>query len=232
MAAAAVDVPPPTIHTLPGSVNIPLAQFPPASQVGAVKADKEAAAAIEALNNALPNADYQAASELFAEGGFWRDHLALSWEFRTVKSPDGILQFLEACAKSRDGFRLQRISLDTSTPSRQPAVVPIDGEAKVHGIHAFFLFETVIGSGEGTMRLVLEQGKWKIFTLYTSLRELKGHEEGTFHRRPSGVEHGRKPGRKNWAERRRLEYEFNEGVEPQVLIVGRSSPCASASCPR
>ncbi|POR35968.1 Putative indole-3-pyruvate monooxygenase [Tolypocladium paradoxum] len=220
MAAAGVDVSPPTVHTLPGSVNIPLAQFPPAAQVGAVEADKEAAAAVEALNHALSNADYQTASELFAKDGFWRDHLALSWEFRTVQSQDGILEFLQACAKSRDGFRLQRISLDTSTPSRQPAVVPIDGEAKVHGIHAFFLFETVIGSGEGTMRLVLEHGKWRLFTLYTSLRELKGHQEGTFHRRPTGVEHGGKPGRKNWAERRRLESDFSDGAEPQVLIVG------------
>lgn len=51
------------------------------------------------------------------------------------------------------------------------------------------------------------------------MRELKGHEETTYGRRPEGVAHGFNPGRKNWLERRVAEANF-EDSEPTVLILG------------
>ena len=52
-----------------------------------------------------------------------------------------------------------------------------------------------------------------------SMRELKGHEDAVFGRRPQGVDHGGKPGRKNWQDRRAADADFEES-EPVVLIVG------------
>lgn len=60
----------------------------------------------------------------------------------------------------------------------------------------------------------------KAFTLFTSMMELKGHEETVFGRRPEGVAHGGLPGRKNWQERR-LADENYEDSEPTVLILGK-----------
>ena len=69
-----------------------------------------------------------------------------------------------------------------------------------------------------------ENGRWKAYTLFTVLQELKGHEELNCARRPQGVDHGAHEGRLNWQERRVAEQnlEGKEGEnEPTVLIVGK-----------
>lgn len=211
---------PPTMHSLPGSVNIPLARFPPPSDVGDVNAWHEAKAVVERLNSSLSDSTFKSTASLFAKDGHWRDHLMLSWNFRTVQGPAQIASFLQVCAESKDGLRLQRVAIDES-PSRLPATAPLDGTGKVVGIQAFLRIETVRGKGDGLIRLAHEDGEWKIFTIYTSLRGLKGYEESTSHNRPRGVNHGGQPGRKNWADRRLLARNYEDGTEPQVLIVGK-----------
>ncbi|ODA84175.1 hypothetical protein RJ55_02693 [Drechmeria coniospora] len=209
----------PSIQWVPGSSNVTVAQFPAASEPGEVDPVVQAALVVEALDEAVARADYEAVADLFTADGYWRDHLALTWAFRTVQGSGGIVSLLQSSAKSRDGFRLRRVRLDARSTSRKPAVVPMNGKATVLGIHAFLTLETAVGTGRGTVRLVLEKGKWKIFTLYTSLCELTGHEEMTEGRRPRGVEHGGMPGRETWAERRRAEADF-DAVDPTVLVVG------------
>jgi hypothetical protein len=210
------------MQSVPGSVNIPIARFPPASKSAVPDADKAASDLVDTFNKALKQHDYQAISHLFLEDGFWRDHLALSWDFHTVKGPKKVLGFLKDCEGSRDGFRLKNIAIDRTSNVRAPQVAPVDGAGEVPAVQFFFKLETVIGWGEGIARLVEQDGNWKIFTLYTSLRQLKGHEEEIYDRRAKGVEHGGQPGRKNWAERRTAESNYDEGREPAVLIVGRS----------
>ena len=143
------------------------------------------------------------------------------WEFRTIQTPLKIADFLKSAAGSRDGFRVKKIALDTSTPSRQPTMVKIDAEAKSDVIQLFFTVETAIGTGGGTARIAADGSRWKIYTMYTALQELKGFEEPTGHRRPQGVAHGQHPGRKNWAERREAEENYEDGSEPVVIIVGK-----------
>lgn len=220
MASADVQTVPSHMRSEPGSINIPLAKFPATSRATVLDADKTATDFVGTFNKALNEHDYRTVSDLFVEEGFWRDHLALSWAFRTVRGPKGILDFLQHCAGSRDGFRLKSITIDRSSTVRAPQVAPMDGVGDVSGIQFVFKLETVIGSGEGVARLVEHRGNWKIFSLYTSLQELKGHEEAVYHRRAQGVDHGGNPGRKNWAERRVLESGYGDGSEPSVLIVG------------
>lgn len=208
------------MRSVPGSVNIPVAKFPPASNISTTDADAVATKFTENFNNALREQDFQAISKLFYREGFWRDHLALSWSFRTVGGPIGVINFLKECSTSGNGFRLKKITIDTSSTTRAPQVAPVDGTGQVSGVQLFFNLETTIGSGEGFVRLVEDQGDWKIFTLYTSLRELSGYEENTYHRRSRGVVHGGTPGRKNWAEKRALASDLTDGHEPVVLIVG------------
>ncbi|GAW16513.1 hypothetical protein ANO14919_059420 [Xylariales sp. No.14919] len=224
MATAKVEpVPlvPSHMRCVPGSVNIKVARFPsPTKHVEDVDPSKIASNLVGDFNKALAVKDYSAVANLFAEDGYWRDHLALSWVFRTIQTPPRIVDFLQSCTKSRDGFRLKSIDVDARTSTGSPKIVPVDASGTVSGIQFFIKVATVHGAGVGLARLVKQDGQWKIFTLYTRLEELAGHEEAISHRRVKGAEHGGKPGRKNWAEKRVADAEFTAGNEPAVLVIG------------
>ncbi|KAI3333506.1 hypothetical protein F4824DRAFT_490876 [Ustulina deusta] len=209
------------MRCVPGSVNIKVAKFPsPTKYIGDLDPSRVASNLVENFNKALDKKDYSAIGNLFAEDGYWRDHLALSWVFRTIQTPPHILDFLQRCAESRDGFRLKSMDIDATTVTKQPQIVPVDASGSVSGIQFFINVDTVLGTGVGLVRLVEKGGQWKIFTLYTRLEELRGHEEAIHHRRVKGAEHGGKPGRKNWAEKRVAEADINAGHEPAVLVIG------------
>ncbi|EGX89073.1 flavin-containing monooxygenase [Cordyceps militaris CM01] len=210
----------PTVHTMPGTTNLPLATFPTSPATAALKPLQTAESFVSTVNAHLAKADTESLAALFLENGYWRDHLALTWRFRTVQSPAAIAGFLADAASSRDGFRLQSVALDLGLPSRAPAVVKIDADGKADVVQFFITFETKIGFGTGTVRLAADGNGWKIYTLGTILQGLKGFEEPVFGRRPAGVTHGQFPGRKNWKERREAEVDYTDGSEPLVIIVG------------
>jgi hypothetical protein len=171
---------------------------------------------IAAFNEALSKKDNAGVANLFLkENGFWKDHLALNWELRTLQGQEKILEYLKRCKTP-----LTRIEIDASAAHKAPKFGPIDAWGDVKGIRCFVRFETEIGRGEGVLSLAQEVGGWKIFILSTVLKELKGHEEPTGKRRTKGVQHGGNPERKNWRETREAEVEF-EGTEPRVLIIGK-----------
>ncbi|OAA34327.1 flavin-containing monooxygenase [Metarhizium rileyi] len=220
MATTVLQGSAPTVHALPGSSNIPPTQFPAPEAVGHVDPCVEAERIVGLLNSSFSDTTFQTTEQIFAKQGYWRDHLMLSWSFRTVQGPATIGAFLNECAKSRDGFRIKHIAVDQSGATRQPSVSSLDGEGKVSAITAFLCVETVLGLGEGLIRLAREGGSWKIFTIYTSLRSLKGHPANTFSSRPHGVDHGEQTGRRNWADRRASAIDYSDGNEPAVLILG------------
>ncbi|OAA66391.1 flavin-containing monooxygenase [Akanthomyces lecanii RCEF 1005] len=210
----------PTVQTMPGTTNLPLATFPGAPATASLDALQTAQSFVDTVNAHLAKADTESLAALFLENGYWRDHLALTWEFRTVQSPGKIAPFLTEAASSQDGFRLQSVTLDTRTPSRTPVVAKIDAEGKADVVQFFITFDTKIGFGAGTVRLVADGNGWKIYTLGTILQGLKDFEEPVYGRRPAGVSHGQHPGRKNWRERREAEENYTDGSEPLVVIVG------------
>jgi len=82
---------------------------------------------------------------------------------------------------------------------------------------AWIDFETDAGRGHGHIRI--RDGK--IWTLLTTLKELKGHEERKGTTRPMGAEHGVEQGRKSWAETRAEEAaQLGYDTQPEVLIIG------------
>ncbi|KAH7148263.1 hypothetical protein EDB81DRAFT_649417 [Dactylonectria macrodidyma] len=209
------------MRVVPGSVNIKGAAFPSPPKV--IDADPGAIVAqiTEKFNRALEQQDFSALSGLFAEDSFWRDHLALSWDFRTVQGQKGIKTFLRDVASTKTGVRLKQISLDTDSPTRRPQKAFLDAEQQVSCLLFCFTLTTTYGNGQGVGRLVeVAPDNWKIYTFYTALEQLDGHEENIFNQRPKGVEHGGKPGRKNWADRRSSEMKYADGSDPEVLILG------------
>ena len=202
----------------PGSVVLPPlapSEFPATSTSETVNANKVAQAFAADFNNALSNKDSAALANLFLENNsFWRDHLGLTFNLRTLKGRADILNYVKSSSTP-----LVKLDIDSTTKFREPKFGPIDAWGDVKGIQFFIHFETRIGRGRGVVSLAETDGVWKIFILSTTLSELKGHEEATGHRRPQGVQHGGNPDRKNWREIREAEREFTDS-DPKVLIVG------------
>ena len=221
MATADVQTATPShMRTVPGSVNIHVTNFPKAASGDTgVDAAQIASAIINSFNKALDNKDFALLSRLFVDDGYWRDHLAVTWRFRTIRTSPSILDFLQVSAKSKDGFRLSKIAVDDSSVTRAPKVASLDAAGQVPCVRLFIGLTTVVGRGTGLIKLVQAGGEWKIFSLYTRLEELTGHEEAVNERRGKGVAHGGQPGRKNWAERRQADADFT-ATEPAVLVVG------------
>jgi cation diffusion facilitator CzcD-associated flavoprotein CzcO len=196
-----------------GSVNIPLGEYPATSKNESVDANKVADEIVSKFNDALSHKNNEAISNLFLqEKSYWRDHLALTWDFHTAKGSQNIKKLLDEAK-----VQLTKIELDRSSPFRAPKFGPIDAWGDVKGISFFIKFDTNVGRGEGVVNVAEQDGQWKLFTVYTALQELKGHEEPVSHRRTRGVKHGGDPLRKNWKERRDAE---KEDIDPKVLIIG------------
>jgi len=151
--------------------------------------------------------DVPAIVDLFLDSDFWRDMLALTWDFRTSHGKDALSKFLkdhlsvfdpqsDTFNLQRDGTELQRLCED------------------IVWIQAFFNFDTNVGHAPGVFRLVpLPDGAWKAHVVYTNLEDLKGFPERMGSLRNFEPNHGK------WAAKREREREFlDEG--PTVVIVG------------
>lgn len=163
--------------------------------------------------------------ELFHPDSWWRDHLALQWDLRTIRGAEGIAAFLQ---EHQPTAQLSALKLQDEGRYR-PSLHEPEKEAGLllTWIVSMFFFETRVGRGVGVLRLTQENnssnstGKWKAYAVYTSLQELKGFEEplgprrvyGTLNSMPGGSSKG------TWLERRKRQVEFVD-EEPQVLVVG------------
>lgn len=204
----------------PGSINIAIAKWPKTAADGPLDALAVAEDVVSKFNSDLQKAPSKEAAEgvasLFTDESYWRDHLTLSWDLRTLKTKSKIAAYLQT------NTNLTKLTVDTSTEFRAPKISAFNPKQSSKGIVLFVNVETKVGRGHGVVRLAEEQGSWKIWTLFTTLEELKGHEEPIGQRRPTGVSHGYHKGRKNWLDRRRDEENFTNS-EPDVLVLGKSS---------
>ncbi|KAJ5721293.1 uncharacterized protein N7483_009227 [Penicillium malachiteum] len=157
--------------------------------------------------------DNAAVAALFIENSYWRDHLCLSWAFRTLKGSKALSNF---AAESSSSVQFE---IDRSSPLKAPHAGPIDAFGEVNGLESFVKVTTSFGNGTGVVRIAQQGEEWKLFTIFTTLLEITNHEEVTKDRRPAGVQHGAYQGRKNWQDRRNEDVNF-EGKDPAVLIVG------------
>jgi len=147
---------------------------------------------------------------------WWRDHLALDWDFHTLHTLPTITSFLET---RLEGCQFSSFRLAETGQFVPSASSPIEG---LEWIESMFSFETKVGRGKGMLRLVQgEDGVYKAYMLYTSLQELKGFEENSGARRPHGGNNSLIGGLSNgnWFERRQKAREFNE-EQPDVLVIG------------
>lgn len=221
MATAKVETPvqpvvPHFNRSEPGSVNIALASFPNSTKQEPKDIDGVAQALIDKFNKALDSGDTQSILDLFLEDCYWRDHLGLAWDFHTLKGREKVNEFLGSETRG-----LKKLTILRDTPFKAPHYGALDGKGDLKGVEFLISFEAERGTGRGLCRIVEENSSdWKIFSLFTTLEELNGHPEATGHNRPEGVQHGENKNRENWLDRRNKDFNYENGKEPAVVIVG------------
>lgn len=217
MATAAVQIPSYN-RVEAGSSQLRAAAYPEPNPPTKADVHKIATEWVDSLDKALSSQDFEAINRLFLQDSYWRDQLGLSWDYHTFNGPEKIISFLKS---SPQGSRIKSIKVDDSNTLHAPHISAADYNGNVNGVGSFLTIETDVGRGPGIVRLVQDKdGKWKAFTLFTAMHELKGHEETVGGNRPQGVTHGSNAGRKNWHERRIAMENFEGDLEPTVLILG------------
>ncbi|WP_018633859.1 NAD(P)/FAD-dependent oxidoreductase [Neomegalonema perideroedes] len=156
------------------------------------------------LGAALEAGDVEAAVACFQEDCYWRDLVSFTWNLRTMEGRGQI-----------------RDMLDSQLAAIKPGGLRFDPQEAVTGdenlAEGWIEFETEAARGYGHVRI--KNGL--IWTLLTTMSELKGHEEPKNLRRPMGAEHGPAKNRLSWKEKREQESaELGFKEQPYVLIIG------------
>lgn len=164
----------------------------------------DAQAYLDEFGKALAARDIDAVKGMFLDDSYWRDLVSFTWNLKTVEGPAGVGDMLQS-------------QLDFIAPTDwkvDPDLAPSEDD----GVATIWLtFETSQGRGWGLMRV---RGG-KIWTLLTTMRELKGHEEPSGTGRPMGVQHGADQDRTTWKEAREQEQtELGYKTQPHTVIIG------------
>jgi len=159
------------------------------------------------LNAALQQQDAPALTALFHAESYWRDLVLFTWNIHTCEGAAAIEAMLRA--------QLPHLGAVQFARDGKEAVSAQDGV-----LEGWLAIDTGTTRGIGHARV--RDGK--IWTLLTSMGDIKGHEEAIGARRPQGVEHGarRTPGgRSTWLQAREQESaELGHSRQPYVLIIG------------
>jgi hypothetical protein len=201
----------------PGSSALPPAQLPTDPLPDNVDPQQVADQVVKSIADCIDSSNLQGLADLFLEDGYWRDHLCLSWDLRTIVGRDKIAKYL-----ALHGSQLEAMAVDRSAPHLAPGITQVDAHGKSKCVGFFTTVTTKVGTGRGYVRLIHRDGEWKILALGTGLRELKGFEEPRRSRRPKGAEHSGSRSTKNWLETRQSDQEYTN-KDPAVLIIGVSS---------
>ncbi|EJT97538.1 dimethylaniline monooxygenase [Dacryopinax primogenitus] len=158
------------------------------------------------FSNVISSCDVPALLGLIREDGFWRDMVALTWDFRTFKGTDRIKEFLH---DRLQGAELSSLKLSNDFPPKleQPW-------EDVTWLIVTFTFSTKVGTGTGIARLVYDHkpGAWQAYTIYTTLSGLHGVTEALGSNRLMQPNHGQ------WLSSLAQTLKFEK--DPEVLIIG------------
>ena len=163
------------------------------------------------LEAALTETDHSAVADLFTADASWRDLLALSWTFSTFTGNSEVTKSLVELSQDRRPHHFE-------VADRVPANICERAARQV--VEAYISFSTDTGECEGVVRLAAEPtGRYRAWTLMTSLDGIRGHEKLVGSRRPR-TDHGLKRfGVDSWARKRAERKQFSDR-DPAVLVVG------------
>ncbi len=159
---------------------------------------------LDRFGAALEKGDIDAAVAMFQADSYWRDLVSFTWNIRTMEGKDQVRDMLKA---QLAGVKPRNWKI------AEGEVATEDGGITT----AWITFETEVARGYGLIRL--KDGL--IWTLLTTMVELKGHEEPLGYDRPLGAKHGAGKHRKTWAEEIEQERaEMGYTKQPYTVIIG------------
>lgn len=159
---------------------------------------------LSTFGRALESGDIAAATACFQDDCYWRDLITFTWNIHTSEGKAQIAEMLRAqlATAKPHGWQIA----EGETASEEGGVTT-----------AWISFETAVARGYGLIRL--KNGL--IWTLLTTMVELKGHEEHKGFSRPLGAKHGAGKHRPTWKEEREAEArDLGYSTQPYVVIVG------------
>ncbi len=159
---------------------------------------------LDTFGAALERSDIDAAVGMFLDDCYWRDLVTFTWNIKTMEGKEQVRDMLSAqlSAIEPSGWQIA----EGEVASEEGGITT-----------AWISFETGVARGYGLIRL--KDGL--IWTLLTSMTELKGFEEPLGYERPLGAKHGAAKGRLSWAEEREKEQtELGYDTQPYTVIIG------------
>ncbi len=169
-----------------------------------ITATGKVSAFLDAFGAALAAGNVDAVTNMFEDDCYWRDLVTFTWNIKTM----------EGRAEIADMLRNQ---LAACKPSNWQIAEGESASEEGGVITAWISFETAVARGYGLIRL----RSGKIWTLLTTMVELKGHEESLGFDRPLGAKHGAAKHRPTWLEEREAEArELGYSKQPYVVILG------------
>ena len=153
---------------------------------------------------ALEAGDIDAVVAMFQPDCYWRDLVSFTWNIRTMEGHDQIRDMLasQLAATKPAGWKIA----DGENADEDGGVTTV-----------WISFETGVARGYGLLRL--KDGL--IWTLLTTMVELKGHEEPLGYERPLGAKHGAGKHNKTWLEEIEQERaELGYSTQPYTVIIG------------
>ncbi|KAL1612552.1 hypothetical protein SLS60_000779 [Paraconiothyrium brasiliense] len=106
---------------------------------------------------------------LFIDNCWWRDIVALSWDFSCKQGQEAIRNYLVSAAHGLSSIRANTFG------GLQPMLVEFGGQC---WIQSGFTFRTPHGNGKGLLKLMnVGVGKWKAWTVFTQLEKLDYMDE-------------------------------------------------------
>ena len=170
-----------------------------------VDPSKVAAEWFQSFSASVEAGDVDRIIGLFVLDSYWRDILALTWDFRTFEGASRIRKFL---ADRLPSVHVKSLKLDFESVELQQLYPDLAW------IQAKFGFETEVGLASGIVRLVpTTNGEWKGHCVFTNLEDLKGFPEKI------GILRNHQPNHGQWVEQRNRDALF-EDKDPVVLICG------------
>ena len=152
---------------------------------------------------AAATADGDLFASLFVANGFWRDILAFTNDYRSIRTAN-----IAPAASAR--FPIARAT-DFVFAETAPAIGHPFEDVTLLTLH--FTFNTATGPAYGVAHLAYETDAWKAFTCFTLLEGIHGHPQVVGAHRKRGTHNDRM----SYDERRAEEQEFKD-EDPQVLI--------------
>ncbi|TPI39496.1 NAD(P)/FAD-dependent oxidoreductase [Mesorhizobium sp. B3-1-6] len=164
----------------------------------------KAQALLDKFGKALEAGDIDSAVNCFQADCYWRDLVTFTWNLKTMEGRDQIRDMLQA-------------TLASTKPTGWAVAEGEEANEDGGVITAWITFETGVARGFGLVRFKGDL----IWTLLTTMAELKDHEEKAGFTRPLGAKHGHGKDRKTWREERDDEIaELGHSRQPYVVIIG------------